>query len=66
MADSDVMTLTEWGQRVKLSPTSAWRRMRDGVIEVVNVGSASRPQLRVTEEAHRKFLAARRVQPLRT
>jgi predicted site-specific integrase-resolvase len=61
MAPDDVMTLAEWGRRVKLSPTSAWRRMRAGQIEVVNVGSRQRPQLRVTEEAHRKYLAAHRV-----
>lgn len=60
--DDDVMTLAVWGRRIKVSATSAWRKMRAGEIEVVNVGSKARPQLRVTEEAHRKYLAAHRVE----
>lgn len=60
-ADDDVMTLAEWGGRIKVSVTSAWRKMRAGEIEVINVGSAARPQLRVTEAAHRAYLARRRV-----
>lgn len=61
MADDDTMTLAEWGVRIRVSATSAWRKMRDGQIEVINVGSPARPQLRVTEEAHRAYLKKRRV-----
>lgn len=58
---ADVMTLAEWGDRIQVSTTSAWRKMRAGEIDVINVGSNARPQLRVTEEAHRAYLKKRRV-----
>ena len=58
-AGKDLMTLAQWGRRLGISPATAWRRFRDGEIETVNVGSPGKPKLRVTEEAHARYLAAR-------
>jgi excisionase family DNA binding protein len=55
------MTVAEFGQRIRVSPTTAWRKVRDGEIAAVNVGSRKRPRLRITETALTQYLAERRV-----
>lgn len=55
-AGAKALTVAEWGEQLGISATSAWRKVRDGQVTVVNVGSPKRPRLRVTPEAHAAYV----------
>jgi hypothetical protein len=59
-----LMTVEQFGQRLGLSRTSAWRRVTSGQVAVVNVGSARRPQLRVSEAEYARYVASHLVAAL--
>jgi excisionase family DNA binding protein len=61
MSGEQGMTLAEFGQRIRVSRTTAWRMVRDREITAVNVGSRKRPRLRITESALKQYLNERRV-----
>lgn len=50
------MTLKEWAALIRVSPTTAWRKVAAGEVAVVNVGTSKRPRLRVTDRAHEAYL----------
>lgn len=60
MAEQE-MTLKQVARRLGVSEPTAWRRMKSGEIEVINVGTARRKRLRVTEEAYQKYIASRKI-----
>ena len=51
MNTGEYLTIAELGRVLKVSPTTAWRRVRDGEIKAINIGSRRRPKLRVTSAA---------------
>lgn len=55
------MTIAEFGRHIRVSTTTAWRKVRDGEVDAINVGSRLRPRLRVTESAVAAYLESRRV-----
>lgn len=60
----DLMTVAEFGRRIGRSRVAAWRRVRDGEIEAINIGSALRPQLRISEAEYARYAERRLVAAL--
>jgi predicted site-specific integrase-resolvase len=56
-----MMSVTEFGHRLGISPASAYRLVASGAVQIVDVGTGRRMRMRVTEEALTEFLQRRRV-----
>lgn len=56
------MTVTEFGLRIGVGRATAYRHVAAGAVDVTDIGTGSRPRLRISEKAYEKFVARRTVQ----
>jgi hypothetical protein len=54
-----LMTVEEFGRRIKVGRASAYRIVAARQVDVTDVGTGDRPRLRVSEKALEKYVAAR-------
>lgn len=53
-------TVPEWAALIGVSRTTAYAIIGAGQVERVDVGLGSRPRVRISESAHRAYVAGRR------
>lgn len=56
MAGDQLMTVPEFGARIKVKPRTAYRIVARREVSVINVGSRKRPNLRVSEAALARYV----------
>jgi predicted site-specific integrase-resolvase len=56
------MTVEQFGERLGISRTSAYRLVRTGAVDLTNIApTTSKPRLRITEAAYERFLSKREI-----
>jgi predicted site-specific integrase-resolvase len=53
---SKEMTVAQFAERLGLSKSSGYVIVKDGRVDTVNVGTAKRVRLRITEQAYQRYL----------
>jgi predicted site-specific integrase-resolvase len=58
----NAMTITQFGARLGISRTSAYRLVAAGAVNVTDIApTSSKPRLRITEAAFERFLSKREI-----
>lgn len=58
----NAMTVEQFGERLGISRTSAYRLVAAGAVDVVDIAPTSaKPRLRIIEAAYQRFLSKREI-----
>lgn len=61
MAEEPEMTVAQVAKRLGVGKATVQRRIKTGELAVINVGTALRKKLRVSETDYQRYLASRRI-----
>jgi len=60
------MTVEDLAARLKICVTAAKTKVANGEIDVINVGTALRPRLRITEASYQRYIKSREIKGRRS